>query len=59
MDEYCDKLVRVLVYINRTPEECFMLSMDDNKLIKWWVDVSYDINGDMRNDVNGKRGPLF
>ena len=32
------KLLRVLAYLKGTPEECFTLSTEDTKLIKWWVE---------------------
>ena len=39
-DKYRKKLVGVLAYLKEAPEDLLMLSMEDTKIIKWWVEGS-------------------
>ena len=41
--------MRLLAYLKVTPEDFLTLSMDDTKLIKWWVDGSYGVHDNMRS----------
>ena len=52
-EENWKKIVRVLAYLKGTTEECFNLSTQDTKLIKWWVDGSYAVHGKMISQTGG------
>ena len=53
MEKYWKILVRVLKFLQGTPEYYLMLSMEGTKLIKWWVDGLYDGHGNMRSHIGG------
>ena len=52
--KYFKKLVRMLTYLKVTPEKCLTISVEDTKLIKWWVDGSYS-----GHDINGGGGAVL
>ena len=45
--------MRVLEYLKGTPEDCLTLSIEDTNLIKWWVDSSYNVHGNMSSHTGG------
>ena len=44
-----NKLVRLLKYLNGTRELVLTLSVDELRMLKWYVDVSYGVNNDCRS----------
>ena len=45
------KLMRLLRFLNVTRKECLTLSMDDAKIVKWWVDGSFAVHPDMKSQT--------
>ena len=45
---YCNKMVRVLKYLNGTSKYHLMFSIDDMRVIKWYVDASFSFHPDSK-----------
>ena len=48
-----DKLVRLLKYLNATRDDVLTLSIDDLRVIKWWVDASFAVHPDFKSHTGG------
>ena len=49
----CNKLLRIMRYLQGTKEVPLILSAVSTNIVKWWVDGSYGINPDDRSQTGG------
>ena len=47
------KLVRMIRYLNGSPELPLTLKADSTNIVKWWVDGSYAVHPDFRSQTGG------
>ena len=47
------KLLRLMQYLNATPELVLRLSADNTNILKWYIDASYAIHPDMKGHTGG------
>jgi hypothetical protein len=48
-----DKLMRLMFYLNGSKEEVLFLAVDDQHVIKWYVDASFAVHQDFRSHTGG------
>ena len=47
------KLVRMIRYLNGSPDLPLTLKADSTNIVKWWVDGSYNVHPDFRSQTGG------
>ena len=47
------KLIHLLKYLNGTRDDVLTLSIDDLRIIKWWVDASFAVHPDFKSHTGG------
>jgi hypothetical protein len=47
------KLVRLLKYLNGTRKDKLTLSIDDMRVIEWWIDASFAVHPDFKSHTGG------
>ena len=48
-----DKLIRLLKFCNGTRDDVLILSADDLRVIKWYIDVSFAVHPDFKSHTGG------
>ena len=47
------KLKRLLKYLNGTRDDVLILSTDDLRILKWWIDTSFAVHPDFKSHTGG------
>ena len=47
------KLLRMMQYLNGTPDLVLRLSADNTNILKWYIDASYEIHPDIKGHTGG------
>ena len=48
-----DKLIQLLKYINGTLDDKLILSVDNLRVLKWWIDSSFAVHPDFKSHTGG------